>query len=162
MSDGTGILLVGLTMLVGLAGVVVPVLPGTALILAAGVAWAALVVDDGATRWAVVAVLALLFVVGAVLKYALPGRRLQGQLPRRTLLIAGLGALVGLFLLPPFGLLLGGVAGTYLAETQRLGPGADAWRSTVRVLKAIGLGVLAELTAGVLMVGTWLLGLVLV
>lgn len=162
MSDGTGILLVGLTMLVGLAGVVVPVLPGTALILAAGVAWAALVVDDGATRWAVVAVLALLFVVGAVLKYALPGRRLQGQLPRRTLLIAGLGALVGLFLLPPFGLLLGGVAGTYLAETQRLGPGADAWRSTVRVLKAIGLGLLAELTAGVLMVGTWLLGLVLV
>ena len=69
---------------------------------------------------------------------------------------------MGLFLLPPFGLLLGGVAGTYLAETQRLGPGADAWRSTVRVLKAIGLGVLAELTAGVLMVGTWLLGLVLV
>ena len=162
MSDEVGILLVGLAMLVGLVGVVVPVLPGTALILAAGVAWALLVVDDGATRWVVVAALAVLFVVGAVLKYALPGRRLKGQLPRRTLLVAGVGALVGLFLLPPFGLLLGGVGGAYLAETQRLGPGAEAWRSTVGVLKAVGLGVLAELTAAVLMVGTWLLGLVLV
>jgi uncharacterized protein YqgC (DUF456 family) len=161
MSDGLDVLLVGLAMLVGLVGVVVPVLPGTALILAAGVAWAALVVDGGATRWAVVAAMAVLFVVGTVLKYALPGRRLQGQLPRRTLLIAGVAAVAGLFLLPPFGLLLGGVGGAYLAETQRLGPGADAWRSTVRVLKAVGVGLLAELTAGVLMVGTWLLGLVL-
>jgi hypothetical protein len=30
------------------------------------------------------------------------------------------------------------------------------------VLKAVGLGVLAELTAAVLMVGTWLVGVVLV
>lgn len=162
MSEGVEVLLVGLVMVVGLFGVVVPVLPGTALILAAGVAWAVLVVDGGATRWVVVAVLAALFVAGAVLKYALPGRRLKGQLPRRTLLVAGVGALLGLFLLPPFGLLIGGVAGAYLAETQRLGPGADAWRSTVGVLKAVGVGLLAELTAAGLMVGTWLIGLLLV
>ena len=162
MSDGTGALLTGLAMLVGLVGVLVPVLPGTALILGAGVAWAVLVVDGGTARWVVVATMGVLFVAGAVLKYALPGRRLQGQLPRRTLLVAGFCALVGLFLLPPFGLLIGGVGGTYLSETQRLGPGADAWRSTVQVLKAVGLGVLAELTAAVLMVGTWLVGLLLV
>ena len=159
--DG-GVLLVGLAMLVGLIGVVVPVLPGTALILAAGIAWAVLVVEDGVTRWVVVAVLAALFVVGAVLKYALPGRRLQGQLPKRTLLVAGVCAVAGLFLFPPFGLLLGGVGGAYLAEVQRLGPGADAWASTVRVLKAIGVGILAELAAAVLMVGTWVVGLLLV
>ena len=162
MDDAGGALLVGLVMLVGLVGVVLPVLPGTALILAAGIAWAALVVDDGAARWVVVAVMAALFVAGAVAKYALPGRRLKGTLPRRTLVVAGVAAVVGLFLLPPFGLLIGGVAGAYLAETQRLGPGADAWRSTVQVLKAIGLGVLAELAAAALMVSTWLIGLLLV
>jgi uncharacterized protein len=162
MPDGLLTVLVGLTMLVGLVGVVVPVLPGTALILAAAFAWALLVVDGGATRWVVFGVMAVLFVVGTVLKYALPGRRLQGSLPRRTLLLAGVGAVLGFFLLPPLGLLLGGVAGVYLGEAQRLGPGAPARRSTVQVLKAVGVGILAELTAAVLMVATWLLGLLVV
>ena len=151
--------LIGLVMLVGLIGVVVPVLPGTALVLAAGVAWAALVVQTGVARWVVVAVMAGLFVAGLVLKYALPGRRLAGELPRSTLLLAGAGAVVGFAVLPPLGLLLGGVAGTYLAESRRLGAGPEARRSTVRVLRAVGIGVLAELTAGVAMVATWLVGL---
>ena len=154
-----GTLLVGLVMVVGLVGVVVPVLPGTALVLAAGVAWAALVVDGGAGRWVVVGVMTVLFVAGLVLKYALPGRRLAGDLPRSTLALAALGAAVGFVVLPPLGLLLGAVVGTYAAEARRLGGGAPARASTVRVLKAVGLGVLAELTAAVLMVGTWLVGL---
>lgn len=152
---------IGLVMLVGLVGVVVPVLPGTALVLAAGIAWAVLVVDDGTGRWVVVTVMAALFVAGLVLKLALPGRRLSGALPRATLLAASAGAVVGLVLLPPLGLLLGGVAGTYLAEARRLGHGPQARRSTVRVLQAVGLGMLAELTAGVAMVATWLVGLAL-
>ena len=149
--------LLGLVMLVGLAGVVVPLLPGTALILAAGIAWAVLVVDSGSTRWVVVGVMGLLFLAGLVLKYALPGRHLAGRLPRRTLLLGAGGAVLGFFLLPPLGLLIGGVLGVYLAEAQRDRVGA--WASTVQVLKAIGLGVLAELSAGVLMVAAWLVGL---
>lgn len=151
--------LVGLAMLVGLVGVVVPLLPGTALVLAAGVAWALLVQDHGAVRWVVLAVMTTLFVLGLVLKYALPGRRLSGQLPRSTLLLTTVGAVVGFVVLPPLGLLLGAVLGTWIAEARRLGTGPEARRSTVRVLQAIGLGVLAELTAGVLMVATWLVGL---
>ena len=152
-------LAIGVLMVVGLAGVVVPLLPGTALILAAGVAWAALVVDGGTTRWVVVGVMAVLFGLGLVLKYALPGKRLSGQLPRGTLLAGGLGALVGFVVLPPLGLLVGGVLGVYLAEARRVGGGPQARRSTVQVLKAVGLGVLAELAAGVAMVATWLVGL---
>jgi uncharacterized protein YqgC (DUF456 family) len=117
------------------------------------------VVEQGTARWVVVGVMAALFAAGLVLKYALPGRRLKGELPRRTLVAAGLGAVVGFVLLPPLGLLLGGVAGTYLAEAQRVGNGPEARRSTARVLKAVGVGVLAELVAAVLMVATWLVGL---
>lgn len=154
-------ILVGLVMVAGLAGVVVPVLPGTLLILAAGAGWAAFVAEGGAGRWVVVAVMAALFVAGAVAKYALPGRRLAGELPRSTLTSGAAGAVVGFFLVPVIGLLIGGVAGVYLAELRRLGPGAEARRSTVRVLHAVGLGILAELTAGVLMVATWVVGVVL-
>lgn len=147
-------------MVVGLAGVLLPGLPGTLLILVAGAAWALLVQETGTGRWVVVAVMAALFVVGAIAKYALPGRRLSGRLPRSTLLLGAVGAVGGLLLLPPFGLLLGGVLGVYLAEARRLGPGAPARRSTIDVLKAVGLGMLAELTAGVLMVGTWIVGVI--
>ena len=152
--------LLGLVMLVGLLGVVVPLLPGTALVLGAGVVWAALVVDGGTTRWVVLAAMAALFAAGLVLKYALPGRHLAGRLPRRTLLLGAAGAVAGFVLLPPLGLLLGGVLGIFLAESQRTRGSGEAWRSTVQVLRAIGLGVLAELAAGVLMVGTWLVGVV--
>ena len=155
-----GTVLVGLAMMVGLVGVVVPALPGTLLVLAAGIAWALFVEDSGAGRWIVVGIMAALFLAGAVLKYLLPGRRLSGQLPRSTLLLGAVGALVGFVVLPPLGLLLGGVLGTYLAEVRRLGPGSEARRSTVEVLKAVGIGILAELTAGVLMVTTWLVGLI--
>ena len=154
--------LIGLVMLVGLVGVVVPVLPGTALVLAAGVAWAVLVVDGGTGRWVVVGVMAALFVAGLVLKYALPGRSMSGRLPRRTLVLGAAGAGAGFLLLPPVGLLLGGALGVFLAEQQRSGDRAEAWRSTVQVLKAVGLGMLAELTAGVLMVGAWLVGVLVV
>ena len=153
--------LVGLVMLAGLVGVVVPLLPGTLLILAAGAGWAVLVAEPGSGRWVVVGVMAAFFVAGTVAKYVLPGRRLSGELPRSTLLSGGVGALAGFLLLPPLGLLLGGILGIYLAEARRVGPGAEARRSTVAALKAVGLGILAELVAGVLMVGTWLAGLLL-
>lgn len=154
-----GTFLAGLVMVVGLVGVVVPALPGTLLILGAGVGWAALVEEAGSGRWAVVGVMAALFVAGTVAKYVLPGRRLSGDLPRSTLLAGAAGAVAGFFVIPVVGLLVGGVLGVYLAETRRLGPGAEARRSTVQVLKAVGVGILAELTAGVLMIATWLVGL---
>lgn len=155
-------LLVGLVMLVGLVGVLLPLLPGTALILAAGVGWAVLVVGQGTARWVVVGVMAALLVAGLVLKYALPGRSMAGRLPRRTLVLGAAGAGAGFLLLPPLGLLLGGALGVYLAEARRSDDRAAAWRSTLQVLKAVGLGMLAELTAGVLMVGAWLVGVLVV
>jgi uncharacterized protein YqgC (DUF456 family) len=87
---------------------------------------------------------------------------MAGRLPRQTLLMGAAGAGAGFLLLPPLGLLLGGALGVYLAEARRSNDRAEAWRSTLQVLKAVGLGMLAELTAGVLMVGTWLIGVVVV
>ena len=53
---------------------------------------------------------------------------------------------------------MGGVAGIYGAEYARLRDGGRAWTSTRAALVAIGIGVLIELTAGVLMLAVWLLG----
>ena len=139
-----------LVMLVGLVGVVVPVLPGLLLIWGAGVVWAW--VGGGPGHWAVAAVLTLLLVVGTVAKYVLPARSATGAgAPRRTLLVGMLGALVGFFVIP----VVGGVAGVYLAEHARLGNAGVAWRSTRAVLVGVGIGMLVELATGVLMVAVW-------
>ena len=47
-----------------------------------------------------------------------------------------------------------------LAERVRLGAHDRAWPSTVHALKAIGLSILIELAAGLLMAGAWLAALI--
>lgn len=151
--------LVGLAVLVGLVGIVVPVLPGSVLILGAVLVWA--IEDGSATAWGVFVVVATLLVVGAVVKYAVPGRRLQATgVPQRTLLLGGALGAVGFFVVPVVGLFLGFVLGIYLAETQRVGRNA-AWPSTKHALKAVGLSMLIELAAGTLAALTWFVGAVL-
>lgn len=152
--------LVGLVVLAGLAGVMVPVLPGTLLILAAVVVWAVRV--SSTAGWAVLAVVVVLLMTGAVVKYAVPGRRLsEAGVPGRTLVVGGGVAVVGFFLVPVVGLLLGFVLGVYAAEVRRVGR-QGAWPSTTSALRAVGLSLLIELAAGLLAALTWLVGAVLV
>jgi uncharacterized protein len=147
-------LLVLLVMLVGLVGVVVPVLPGLLLVWAAGVAWAW--IGGGAAAWAVAGVLTVLLVVGTVVKYVLPARSATGTgAPRSTLVAGAAGAVVGFFVIPVVGVVVGGVGAVYLAERSRLGTHGPAWRSTRAVLVGIGLGLLVELATGVVMIGVW-------
>lgn len=160
MSAG-GEVLVGLVMLVGVVGVLVPVLPGLLLVWAAGLAWVWLD-GGGVARVAVAVVLTVLLVGGGIAKYVLPARSATGAgAPRSTLVLGAAGATVGFVVVPVVGLVLGGVLAVYLAELHRLRDGSAAGRSTWAVLRAIGIGVLVELAAAVLMVGAWLAGVLL-
>ena len=152
-------LLVGLVMAAGLVGILLPVIPGLLLIWAAGLWWT--IADGGGpARWTVLGVLTILLAVGTAAKYVLPARSATARGAPVTSLVAGaLGALVGFFVIPVVGVLVGGVGGIYLAELARLRDGGRAWVSTKAALVAIGIGMLIELAAGVLMIGIWLLGL---
>lgn len=139
---------------VGLVGVVVPFLPGSALVLLGVLVWAG---DRGTIAgWLVLAAVVAFLVVGALAKYAVPGRRLRDAgIPRSTLLAgAGLGV-VGFFVVPVVGLPLGFVLGVYLAELRRLADHARARTATVRALRAVGLSMLIEFGAALLAAGTW-------
>ncbi len=160
--SAAGELLILLAMLVGLVGVLLPVLPGLLLIWLAGLAWA-LLDGGGFARWAVFAVMSVVLLVGTVAKVALPARsaRTSGA-PRSTVLLGGLGAIVGFFVIPVVGLVVGGVGAIYLAELNRLGDRASAWRSTRAVLVGVGIGIVIELTSGVIAVAVWVVGAVAV
>ena len=153
-----GLFLVALAMAVGLVGVVVPLLPGLALVWAAGLVWA-IAEGEGATRWVVLGVMTVLLVAATIVKYALPARSAAAKgAPLSTLFFGALGAIVGFFVIPIVGLFVGGIAGIYLAEWVRLGDGRRAWAATRAALIAIGIGVLIELAAGIAMVLTWAVG----
>lgn len=154
MSAGAEVL-VGLVILVGLLGIVLPILPGTLLIFAAIAVWA--FVTGGAVAWTVFAIAALALVVTAVVKYTWPGRRLQqAGVPNRSLMIGGLVGIVGFFVIPVIGLVLGFLLGVYVSEVQRHRTHTGAWRSTVAATKAAGLSILVELFGALIAAGAWL------
>lgn len=129
------------SLLVGVAGVVLPVLPGVPLVLVGAVAAAWIRGFDvvGVMPLAWIAVLAVLaqvvdFAAGAI------GARLGGA-GRAGFWGGVLGSLVGLIWFPPIGFLLGALAGAIVAEMVAGRPFQDAWRA--------GLGAFAGTIGGV-------------
>jgi uncharacterized protein YqgC (DUF456 family) len=151
-------ILLAIVVAVGLVGILVPILPGSSLVVAAILLWA--VLTGGATAWVVFAVATALVLAGAVVKYVVPGRRLQvAGIPASTQWIGVLLGVVGFFVVPVVGLFLGFVLGVYLAEVRRVGR-ERAWPSTVHSLRAVGLSIVIELVVAVCATLVWVAGLV--
>ncbi len=112
--------LVALAIAVGLVGILVPILPGSVLVLAAILVWAWEV--GGTTAWAVFGVAAAVLVAGGVVKYLVPNRRLKDAgIPGSTQWVGAALGIVGFFVIPVVGLFIGFVLGVYLAEYRRVG-----------------------------------------
>jgi hypothetical protein len=147
---------------VGLVGIVVPVLPGLLLVWAGVAVWA--VARHDAVGWTALAVATALTLAGTLVKYLLPGRRLRSAGVGWQTLAAGAGlAVVGFFVIPVVGVFVGFVLGIYLAERLRLDPGggASAWQSTRAALTAIGWSIVIELATGLLVTTSWVVAAVL-
>lgn len=149
------LLLVGLVLLLGALGALVPGVPGTWLVWA-GLMWWALSERSVAAWTLLVAATALLLVV-QVVKWLLPPRRLQGSgVSRRMAVYAGAGAVLGFVLIPVVGAVPGFVGGIYWCERLRLGTHGEAWASVRAVMRAVGTSVLVELFACLVVAGAWL------
>ncbi|MYM19985.1 DUF456 family protein [Brevibacterium sp. 5221] len=152
-------LVVALLIVVGCAGIVVPVLPGSALILVSVLVWAIIV--GGPEAWAAFAAVAVFTCIGMGASWVITGRRLKARGVPSLSLLAGLAVgVVGFFVLPVVGLLLGFVAGLYLAEWARLGDPRRAWETSWATIRAAGLGIAVEfgcaaLAAGAFGIGVW-------
>ncbi len=148
----------GLVILLGLVGVVVPVMPGLLLIAVALVGWAA--AQGGALAWSVALVGLLVLAVGVTVKYLVAGRHMRAKgVPNGTVVVGGLLGIIGFFVVPVIGLPLGFVLGIYLSELVRLGS-AQAWPATRHALTAVGLAIMIELAAGLLATAVWMVGVV--
>lgn len=146
---------VGLVMLLGLVGVLVPGVPGQAIVWAAVLWWA--LTDITQAAWVVlIGATALLLLNQAVQPLLRPRRPREGGAPRRTLTLGGIAGIVGFFVVPVVGGILGYVGAIYGAERLRLGSGGAARTSLRSVMRATGYSVLVELFACLLVAGAWL------
>jgi len=159
MSTG-GILLVALVIFVGLVGIVVPLLPGTLLVFAAIAVWA--VAEHNVTSWVTLGVVTALLAVSTLIKYLWPARRMRAADVSTWSLVAGavLG-IVGFFVIPVLGLLIGFVLGIYLTELAKRHDQRVAWTSTKHALKGVALSVGIELCGALLATAVWAAGVYL-
>ena len=152
--------LVAVAMAIGIAGTVVPLVPGLGLVAAAALAYGILE-GFGGVGVVAFAVIVALAVAGTAAGVVLPKRAADGAgAPRSSLLLGALGAVIGFFAVPVVGLPLGGAVGIYLGELARTSDRGAAWQTTRATLKGFGLATLVQLAAGLAMAAVWVVWVV--
>ncbi|MFP5314308.1 MAG: DUF456 domain-containing protein [Actinomycetes bacterium] len=148
--------LCGLAIAVGVAGVVVPILPGSILIIGALLAWAFTVTS--ALGWTALGVGGVLALAGLLAGAILTGRKLrQRRIPGRSVTVGLVLGVVGMFVIPVVGLVVGFVAGLLLSEAARLRDFRAAVSSSGEALKALGWGIVVELVLACAAGSAWVL-----
>lgn len=156
MSDELATILVLLAMLIGLAGTLVPILPGILLMWASAVAYGFAVGFD-ALAVGLLVVVTILTAVSIVAGVVLPKRAAaESGASGASQFAAAVGAVVGFFVIPVVGLIIGALVGIGLAEwyDKRDWPAARA--STIAVAKGFGLSTLVQFALGFLILVVWL------
>jgi uncharacterized protein YqgC (DUF456 family) len=155
-----GIVLVALVIAVGLVGIVVPLIPGILLVFGAIAVWA--VVENNVTAWVTLGVVGAVLAASTLIKYLWPMRRMRAADVGTSTLVAGavLG-IIGFFVIPVVGLVIGFVLGVYFAELARRHDQRVAWTSTVHALKGVALSVGVELAGALLATVAWVAGVYL-
>ncbi len=152
--------LAGAMIVVGILGLIVPVLPGLLLAEAGVLVWAWH--QGSTTAWVVFGCTVVIALIGWFLQYQVPNRSLRAAgIPGMSRAAGILLAVIGFFVVPYVGLFLGFVLGVYLAEQLRLRNPAAAWTSTKIAVKAVLSSIGIELAAAVVVSLVWVGGLLL-
>ena len=141
-------------------GTIFPILPGSILVIIGLLIWA--IVIGGPVGWTVFGIGLLLSGSGMAASALLTGKRLkQREIPNRSILTGAVVGIVGAFVIPVVGLLLGFVLGLYASEWYRLRDPKQAWDASVVAMKSVGLGMLIEFACAGTAIAVWIVGLVL-
>ncbi len=153
--SAAGTFLVALVIAVGLVGIVVPLLPGMLLVYGAILVWA--VVEHTVAAWVTLGIVTVVVGATTAVKYLWPVRRMRrAEVPTSALLAGAVLGIVGFFVIPVFGLVIGFILGVYLAELLRQQDLRRAWASTVHAVKGAALSMGVELVGALSAAVTWL------
>lgn len=137
-------IIAALLMLVALGGIIVPILPGSPVAIITMIAWAWIL--GSTASWSTGIIAAAVALVGWSASLILTGRTMRRErIPSTPVLIATAAAIVGLFLIPFFGIFIGFALGLFGAEYYRRRDPLAAFRASLEALKSMGIGMLVEL-----------------
>lgn len=141
----------------GCLGILFPVLPGSIVALIGLVIWAFTL--HAVEGWVVLALGGTLLLAGMSASWVLTGTRLRRRaIPNRTLVFGLIGGVIGMFVIPVLGLIVGFVVGLLLSETVRNRDFRTALGTAWVAAKAVGIGVLIELSCALLASATFIVG----
>jgi uncharacterized protein YqgC (DUF456 family) len=151
-----GIVLVALAIAIGLVGILIPLLPGTVLVFGAILVWA--LFERTTVAWVTLGIVVALLAATLLVKYLWPVQRMRSADVGALSLFAGavLG-IIGFFVVPVLGLVIGFVLGVYLAELAKRRNQRLAWTSTGHAIQGVALSVGVELAGGLLATVVWVI-----
>jgi uncharacterized protein YqgC (DUF456 family) len=154
-NDTLVVLFVAVIMVVGLAGTVLPILPGLWLIWAAALGYG--VFDGfGVWGWFAIALITALAAVASAGAIYLPQRRASSiGVPWWGQVLALIGAVAGFFLIPVVGAPVGFVTGILVVTLAREHHVHGALAATWATVKAMLLASAAQFATGLAMVAVW-------
>ncbi|MCL4266463.1 MAG: DUF456 family protein [Anaerolineae bacterium] len=153
LSEGLLLFIVFFLMLLGLIGIIIPLLPGVFLI------WLGVAVYVWQTGFAVITIphfllISVLILFAGTSDVWLPyfGAQRSGA-AKRSYLLSTVGAIIGSFLLPVIGTIIGFVLGLFLGEYWKHQDANTAVRVSWGGLKGWGIATIIQLVAGVVVIG---------
>lgn len=142
-------------MLVGLAGIIIPVLPGLLLIWLTALIYGFAVGYD-AVGIAVMILLTVIVIASLIVGFVLPKREAeQAGASRLSQYGAIVGAIVGFFTIPVVGVFVGALIGILTVELMAKGNWDEAWTATIGLAKGLGISVVIDLFLGMVMISAW-------
>lgn len=148
-------IVVAAVMALGLMGVLLPALPGLMLIWAAALFYG-LMVGFGTIGWVVLAFLSLLVAAGIIKGVVIPRRAAaESGASGWAQLGAVAGGVVGFFVIPVFGLIIGALAGLLAVEYLLKGDWNEAMTAVRGTAKGFGVSVVIDLVLGIIMIAAW-------
>ncbi len=143
-------------MTVGLLGLLIPVIPGLVIIWLASLAYA---VGAGfqTPGWIFFTILTIIMIVGSVADNLVMGQQAhKSGASWISVLLAMLFGVIGTFILPIIGSLIGALLALFLAEWIRMKNWRQAMTATSGWAVGCGWAVVIRFLLGLLMIGIWI------
>ncbi len=150
-------IVLGVVMVLGLLGLLIPLIPGLSIIWLAVLVYALI---HGFNLWSgiIFGVITLFVVFGNIVDNLLMGTTAHGR--GASWLGVGLALLAGFvisFILSPLGGMAAALVVLFVVEAIRLKEMKQAWKSTSGFLIGYGKAILARMAIGLVIIGLWLL-----
>jgi hypothetical protein len=148
-------------LLVGLAGLLVPVFPGLFVMWLATLIYALTQYSIGrmtAWDWVLFALVTILMIVGNVIDNIIIARHMrEKEIPWSSIAVSFIAGVLASLLLTPIVGIIASPTGLFLAEAVRLKDRKAAAASTRAWMTGWGFSFLARFAIGIVMIGLWML-----